>query len=113
MRIQLTDEAARQIAEQLAYDDGFREALQRDPRSALAPFHIELEEEDLRKVARLPSKTKVKEAIRAVEIVEQNEEKGNYDMIGFLFSVFPRPARPEAKTTRKKAGKARSAARKK
>jgi hypothetical protein len=118
MRIQLTDEAARELAERLADDDAFREAVTADPRSALAPYHIELEDEDLRKVARLPPKEAVREAIRGVETAARDQEEGFFDMLAFLFSVFPRPSlepayRAPARSTRKKAGKAKSAPRKK
>jgi len=102
MKIQMTDKEALRLAEKLANDDKFRRALEKDPQRVLARFHIELEARDLRKVARLPSKARVKAAIRAAEQVATREEVGHYDMIGFLFSVFPPLRRPAARTLRKK-----------
>ncbi len=102
MKIQMTDKEALRLAEKLADDDKFRRALEKDPQRVLARFHIELEAGDLRKVVRLPSKARVKAAIRAAQRVTAREEKGFYDMLGFLFSIFPPVRRPAAKTLRKK-----------
>jgi putative modified peptide len=102
MRIQINDEDAYRLADKLANDDDFRAALKANPGAVLAEFGIELEPGDDRKVRKLPSKTRVREAIRAVQKATEDEVQGGHDMLAFLFSVFPPVEKPPARSARKK-----------
>src|SRR5436190_808086 len=65
--LEITQEEARDFLTKLAYDDDFRDRLQKDPRSVLVEYRIEINDEGLPMNAELPPKDHVQQLLQRTD----------------------------------------------